>query len=67
MVGAYQCDKCDFAAIKREGLKSHVRTLHRDRAYQCDKCDFATVKRDELKSHVETHHRDGIINVMNVI
>ena len=28
--GAYQCDKCDFAAMKREVLKSHVETIHRD-------------------------------------
>ena len=66
-VGAYQCDKCDFAAIKREILKTHVEAVHRDGAYKCDKCNFATVKREELKSHVKTDHRDGIINVMSVI
>ena len=66
-VGAYQCDKCDFAAIKREMLKTHVEAVHRDGAYQCDKCDFAKVKREELESHVKTDHRDGIINVMSVI
>ena len=66
-VGAYQCEKCDFAAIKREILKTHVEAVNRDGAYQCDKCDFARVKREKLKSHVETDHKDGIINVMSVI
>ena len=66
-VGAYQCDKCDFAAIKRVILKPHVEAVHRDGAYKCDKCHFATVNREELKIHVETDHRDGIINVMSVI
>ena len=42
-VGAYQCDGCDFAAIKREVLKARVKAVHRDGAYQCDKCDFAQI------------------------
>ena len=25
-LGAYQCDKCNFAPVKREELKSHVET-----------------------------------------
>ena len=28
--GDYQCDKCDFEAVKREELKSHVEADHRD-------------------------------------
>ena len=28
--GNYQCDKCDFAAVKTEKLKSHVKAVHRD-------------------------------------
>ena len=24
--GAYKCDKCDFATVKKEELKSHVET-----------------------------------------
>ena len=28
--GDYQCDKCDFATVKKEELKSHVETDHRD-------------------------------------
>ena len=34
--GDYQCDECDFAAVKREELKSHVGAVHRDEDYQCD-------------------------------
>ena len=30
MDGAYKCDKCDFATVKKEELKSHVETDHRD-------------------------------------
>ena len=33
---AYQCGECDFAAVRREELKSHVKTVHRDGDYQCD-------------------------------
>ena len=65
--GYYQCNECDFTAVKMEELKSHVDAVHRDGAYQCDKCDFAAMKREVLKSHVETIHRDGIINVTSVI
>ena len=28
--GAYKCDKCDFAIVKKKELKSHVETDHRD-------------------------------------
>ena len=27
---SYQCDECDYAAVKREELKSHVEAVHRD-------------------------------------
>ena len=49
----------DFAAVKREELKSHLEAVHRDRDYQCDKCDFTAIKREELNSHVEAVYRDG--------
>ena len=48
-----QYEECNFAAIKREELKSHVEAVHRNGNYQCGKCDFASVKREELKSHAE--------------
>ena len=38
--GNYQCDKCDFAAVKTEKLKSHVKAVNRDGDYQCDKSVF---------------------------
>ena len=41
---SYQCDECDFAAVKREELKSHVEAIHRDGDYQCDEYDFTGVK-----------------------
>ena len=28
--GAYHCYKCDFTTVKREELKSHEETDHRD-------------------------------------
>ena len=49
----FQCEECNFAAIKREELKSHVDAVHRNGNYQCAECDFAAVKSDELKSHME--------------
>ena len=58
--GDYQCNECDFGAVKREELKSHVEAVHRDGAYQYDKCDFAAVKREELKSLVDADHRNGV-------
>ena len=27
---SYQCNECDYAAVKREELKSHVEAVHRD-------------------------------------
>ena len=39
----YQCDECDFAAVRTEELKSHVKTVHRDGDYQCDEYNFAAV------------------------
>ena len=43
-----QCEECNFAAVKKEELKSHVEAVHRNGDYQCDKCDFAAVNRKEL-------------------
>ena len=41
--GDYQCDQCNFVAVKTEELKSHVEAVHRDGYYQCDKWNFAAV------------------------
>ena len=56
-VEAYQCEECQFTALKREELKSHVQADHRDADSQCHKCDFKVVKK-ELKGHVEAVHWD---------
>ena len=53
----FQCEEYNFAAIKREELKSHVDAVHRNGNYQCAECDFAAVRRDELKSHMEGYSR----------
>ena len=53
----FQCEECNFSAIKREELKSHVDAVHRNGNYQCAECDFAAVKRDELKSHMEGYSK----------
>ena len=48
-----QCEECNFAAIKREELKRHLKAVYRNENYQCAKCDFAAVNMEELKSHAE--------------
>ena len=69
-VGAYQCDKCDFAAKKREVLKSHVEAIHRDVhggvAFN-EKSVISYQLREELKGHVKTIHMDELIDVMQII
>ena len=34
----YQCEECDFAAVKREELISHTEAIHRVEAYSCEEC-----------------------------
>ena len=41
--GDYQCDECDFAAVKREELNSHEEVVQKDGDFHCDKCNFAAV------------------------
>ena len=47
----YQCEECDFPAVKREELKSNVEAVQR--------MEIINVTREELKNHVEAVHRDG--------
>ena len=54
----FQCEKCNFAAVKKEKLRCHMEAVHRVGDYKCGECHFTAVKREELRSHVEAVQRD---------
>jgi len=59
---------CDFAAVKREDLKSHVEVVNRDRDYPCDECNFAAViNKWMFKQFVVLNVLTNVKNVLTIV
>ena len=54
----YSCEKCDFTTIHKNGLLSHLGTVHSSAAkmFKCVKCKFASAKNRNLWKHMRRVH-----------
>ena len=55
----YECNQCHFQTKKKEGLRSHIRTIHEKVKYNCVKCDSQFTQKCHLNSHIKVKH-EGI-------
>jgi len=56
-VKKYQCDQCDFEAVKLRMLKQHKVSAHEaESLFPCDKCDYQALSPHILKVHKTSKH-----------
>ena len=53
---SYACNKCNFQASNRNGLRRHTKKHAPREPVYCDQCDFKCVDKTWLKSHKESIH-----------
>lgn len=52
----YLCDKCDYAASRKEDLRRHIKGKYENVSYPCPKCDYTETLAHNLKRHTERKH-----------
>ena len=52
---SYKCEQCDFAAVRVDNLRTHLKIHSEEKSNKCDPCDFASVQASNLRKHLRTH------------
>merc|ERR1719186_2294905 len=52
----YSCELCDYAAISRPNLNSHIDSKHEGTIHQCHLCSDRFNLLQNLKRHLKTNH-----------
>ena len=59
--GKLQCKSCPLSYKRKQDLKEHVTTCHRDKnVFVCSQCDFARTSRHQVRQH-EYGHRPNML------
>ncbi len=59
--GKFQCKSCPLSYKRKQDLKEHVNTCHRDKnVFVCSQCDFAHTSRRQVRQH-EYGHRPNML------
>ena len=48
----YSCNKCNYKAVRKATLKTHVNSEHEGISYNCDQCSFNSKRQAILCRHV---------------
>ena len=52
----YDCDQCNFTALRKVTLKLHQQVEHEQIRYTCDHCDYKATRANNLQAHIQTVH-----------
>ena len=60
--GSYQCEKCDYQAIKGSHLKAHIKAKHEGIKFPCNMCEYKASFSSDLKKHQRRIHSLAQLN-----
>ena len=60
--GSYQCEKCDYQAIKGSHLKAHIKAKHDGIKFPCSMCEYKASFSSDLKKHQRRIHSLAQLN-----
>ena len=53
----FKCDQCNFACMYKQGLESHIRSIHlKERENLCTMCPKRYFDKRDLIKHMENNH-----------
>ena len=58
----FHCEQCEYSSPRKDRLRQHIRSKHKEKNIKCDQCDFVTDTNPALKKHVNAIH---VIKVCN--
>ena len=51
----YNCDQCEYKAIRQSSLTSHIQAVHEGVRYKCDQCEYSV--KPECAGHLNRHKK----------
>ena len=57
----YSCPNCDFQSTRKDNLKKHQESVHKEAKYFCDQCNYQAAQKYSLKIHKEANMKESII------
>jgi len=58
----YQCQECNYEAVRWKALKSHRKYMHTEKKYSCDFCGYKHAVLNRVTFHVAEMHGEKYIN-----
>ena len=52
---AHKCYQCDYASVRADSLRIHLRTHLGEKSFKCNQCDYASVHSGNLRKHLSIH------------
>ena len=50
-----KCNQCDFASVRTNHLRRHLKTHSGEKPNKCNQCDYKSSRADVLRTHLKTH------------
>ena len=51
----HKCNRCEFASVRAESLRQHMKTHTGEKSYRCNQCDYACVDSGNFRRHSRVH------------
>ena len=60
----FECEieGCDYKALTKRGLYSHIKNKHTESRYFCDECDFSAFYQSIINKHKENSHSTQVVS-----
>jgi uncharacterized Zn-finger protein len=56
----FRCNQCDYSAVRRDYVKSHMARHTGEKLHKCNICDFSSGWKHSLVNHLKCHARSDI-------
>ena len=54
----HQCSRCEFKAVKKDHLQTHIKSVHEGQKFQCPHCEHKATRKINLQKHIKSAHAD---------
>ena len=52
----HQCSRCEFKAVKKDHLQTHIKSVHEGHKFHCPQCEYKATRGTHLQTHIKSVH-----------